>query len=91
MELIASHTDPSRTVYMGAFSEIFNLTPTNATFTETISSTDTKGVLSWTPESQDLRDKPYPVVFRVSDNLFTDDYDGNAECSKRIECFWSRK
>ncbi len=73
MEMIASHTDSLRNVYMGAYSEIFNLVQSNATFTQTIKNFETKGSLDWQPSLTDVRNNPYQIVFRVSDGFFTDD------------------
>lgn len=73
LEMIATHTDPTREVYMEAYSEIFHLPQTNASFIETINATNTVGEFNWEPLSIDRRDRAYQVVFRVSDGLFTDD------------------
>ena len=73
LELIATHSDPTRTVFMEAYSEVFQLPLSNATFTETINPPETTGEFNWIPKAGDLRDKTYQVVFRISDGLFTDD------------------
>ncbi len=73
IELITSHSSSNKTVYMGAFSEVFEIPQSNASFTETRTNVNTKGVFSWEPRITDVRKKPYSVVFRVSDGFFTDD------------------
>jgi len=73
LELIATHSDPTRTVFMEAYSEVFQLPLSNATFTETINPPETTGEFNWQPKAGDLRNRPYQVVFRISDGLFTDD------------------
>ncbi len=73
LEILAKHTDSTRNVYLGAFSEIFGLTQSNASFIQTKNSGSAKGKLSWQPTQTDIRKEPYKVVLRLSDNFFTDD------------------
>ncbi len=75
LEMIASHTFGSRSVFMDAYSEIFQLPQSNASFTTStiVNTNKIKGTLTWQPTRADIRKKPYIVVFRASDSYFTDD------------------
>lgn len=75
LEMIASHTDSSRAVFMDAYSEVFQIKGSNATFTTstTQNANELKGTFNWNPSMSDIRTKPYLVVFRASDRYFTDD------------------
>lgn len=72
LDMIATHTDSTKSVSLAAYSEIFRIPNSNATFTVT-KSTQAKGTFNWQPTSADIRQKPYTVVFRASDGYFTDD------------------
>lgn len=75
LEMLASHTDLQRPVFMGAYSEIFKIPGSNASFSmaPTGNGNEIKGTLNWMPTPSDIRPEPYLAVFRISDRLFTDD------------------
>lgn len=72
LQMIASHTDSTRSLFLQAYSEVFELPNSNASFVQTKSS-QAEGTFSWQPNVADIRHEPYKVVFRVSDRYFTDD------------------
>ncbi len=73
LEMVATHTNPNKQVFMEAYSEVFYLPQNDAAFTKTTTGNTLVGEFTWQPEYADLRDRAYQVVFRVSDGLFTDD------------------
>ncbi len=73
LEMVATHTDTSRPVFIEAYGEIFQMANSNARFTRKKSTSEVKGTLTWTPQTGDLREDPYLVVFRASDRFITDD------------------
>lgn len=72
LDMYAGHTDSTKSVYLYAYSEVFNLPNSNASFIQTKSSS-AKGSFNWQPSTSDIRNEPYIIVFRVSDGFFTDD------------------
>lgn len=72
LQMVAGHTDSTRSLFLQAYSEVFELPNSNASFVQTKSG-QAKGTFSWQPKPIDVRAKPYKLVFRVSDRYFTDD------------------
>ncbi len=75
IEMLATHTDPNRPVFMEAYSEVFKLPQSNASFSQTLTGNgnEVKGTFTWRATNSDVRKRPYLVVFRASDRYFTDD------------------
>ena len=72
LNMQAAHSDSTKALFLSAFSEVFNLPNSNATFIQTKSGL-AKGTFNWQPATADIRKEPYIVVFRASDGYFTDD------------------
>lgn len=72
LQMLAEHSDNTRNLYLAAYSEVFEIPNSNASFVQTKSS-QAAGAFTWQPTPADIRTEPYTVVFRVSDRYFTDD------------------
>lgn len=73
--MVASHTNPSKPLYMEAYSPLFEDPQSGAQFvtSPTGNGHDLSGTFSWTPGTQHMQKPPHLVVLRSSDGFFTDD------------------
>ena len=76
IELVLGHDDPTKVVWVGAYSEIFTLntdyTSLNLSY---VNGTNTiKAIFKWVPSNTSIREEPYKIVFRSSDWQFTQDF-----------------
>jgi hypothetical protein len=78
LTLNAYDPNTAEIVHMYSYGEPYLLGQNSATFTTTYLKKKNDNTLtanfSWNPDETMARDKPYLVVFRVSDNYFTHDY-----------------
>tara|TARA_B110000459_G_scaffold128450_1_gene140706 strand:+ start:1882 stop:3330 length:1449 start_codon:yes stop_codon:yes gene_type:complete len=72
VHLLASDANVNDVLSMNSFGEPFGLTTAASTFgfASTGSDNEIEGTFTWTPNMSQVRDNPYLVVFRVSDNFF---------------------
>ncbi len=73
-EIVASHLDTNKSLYMEAFSPLFQDANANISFSTapTGNQNDLKGTFNFTPEARHAQ-QSHLVVFRCSDNYFTTD------------------
>ncbi len=68
------HPDSTVNLTMQAFSPLMQDNyPNKATFSYTPAKAEVLGNLIWNPTPAEVRTEPYPVVFRLSDGLFSQD------------------
>ena len=71
LHLIASDQDLNDVISMDAFGEPFSLSNGSSfSYSLTGNNNEIDGVFSWTPDINHLRENPYLVVFRTTDNFF---------------------
>lgn len=71
LHLLASDQDIDDIISMDAYGETFSLSnPSNFNYIPTGNNNEIEGTFSWTPNISQVREAPYSVVFRTTDNFF---------------------
>ena len=87
LKILASDSDQNDQVSIEAYGESFSLNTAASTFstTATGNGNEIEGTFSWSPSINQVREKPYLVVFRTSDNYFYYDETLQVEVSLATE------
>jgi hypothetical protein len=71
LHLLASDQDLDDIISMEAYGETFSLfNPSSFNYIPTGNNNEIEGTFSWTPDISQVREAPYTVVFRTTDNFF---------------------